>query len=72
MFVGWYRVGDPAGVIRDYGDTRPNPDGDWNSIPDAFADGAIQSISANYGGSYPPIPGSVTLSVYASYTKPVQ
>jgi hypothetical protein len=75
-FPGIYTIAiqtsEPTGVIRDYGDTRPNPDGDWNSIPDAFEDGAQESISANYGGGYPPLPGSSTLSVYATYTKPFQ
>lgn len=68
-FPGVYAIAiqtsDPTGVIRDYGDMRTNPDGDWNSIPDAFEDGALQSMDAA-----PPLPGSSTLSVYASYTKP--
>jgi hypothetical protein len=63
------QTGGTAGVVRDWGDTRPNPGGDWNSISDAFADGALTTIPSE---SYPPLPGSVTMSVYATYSVPPQ
>lgn len=63
------QTGDTGGVARDYGDTRPNPGGDWNSISDAFADGALTTIPYD---SYPPLPGGATMSVYASYSVPPQ
>jgi len=59
------QTGDTAGIVRDWGDNRPNPSGDWNSISDAFADGALTTIPSD---SYPPLPGSVTMSVYATYS----
>lgn len=60
------QTGDTAGVIRDYGDSRPNPDGNWQAIADAYADGPIETITPQYA----PAPGSVTMSVYATYTSP--
>jgi hypothetical protein len=59
------QTGDTAGVIRDYGDNRPDPDGNWGAIADSYADGPIQTIP-EYG--HLPAPGSVTLSVYADYS----
>jgi hypothetical protein len=59
------QTGDTGGVIRDYGDNRPNPAGNWAAIADAYADGPIQTIPAE---EHQPAPGSVTMSVYANYT----
>jgi hypothetical protein len=53
--------GDTAGVVRDYGDNRPDPSGNWGSVADPFADGAVDTIPVGTG------PG-VTLSVYAKYS----
>lgn len=59
------QTGDTAGVIRDYGDNRPEPGGNWYSMADPFADGAVDRIP-----SLGTTPGSVTLSVYATYSLP--
>jgi len=61
------QTGDTGGVIRDYGDSRPHPEGNWGSIADTFSDGPIQTIPASQ-----PAPGSSTLSVYALYSIPGQ
>lgn len=60
------QTGDTAGVIRDYGDSRPNPDGNWDYVVDAYADGPIDTITQEHL----PAPGSATMSVYATYTTP--
>jgi hypothetical protein len=61
------QTGDTGGVIRDYGDSRPHPEGNWGAIADAYSDGPIQTIPAST-----PAPGSVTMSVYARYSIPGQ
>jgi hypothetical protein len=66
------QTGDTAGVIRDYGDTRfgpinsPTPDGNWASIQDTYSDGALDYIPED---GHLPAPGSVTMSVYATYSE---
>jgi hypothetical protein len=56
--------GDAAGVVRDYGDGRVDPDGNWYGTADTFADGAIDIIPDN-------VPrGQGTMSVYATYSIP--
>jgi len=59
------QTGDTAGVIRDYGDSRPEPTGNWCSIADPFADGALDQVPP-----CAPAPNSSTLSVYATYALP--
>lgn len=59
------QTGDTAGVIRDYGDSRPNPTGNWYSIADTFADGALDQVP-----TLATAPNSSTLSVYATYALP--
>lgn len=70
-YPGTYEIalqtGDTAGVIRDYGDNRPDPDGNWGAIVDTYADGPMETIP-EYG--HLPAPGSVTMSVYATYSIP--
>ena len=65
------QTGATAGVIRDYGDNRPEPPypltGNWAAIADDYADGPIQTIPEP---DYLPAPGSVTMSVYATYSTP--
>jgi hypothetical protein len=61
------QTGDTAGVVRDYGDNRPDPSGNWGSVADPFADGAAGTVAAE---EWTPAPGSVTLSAYASYLLP--
>jgi len=34
------QTGDTGGVIRDYGDNRPHPEGNWASIADTYSDGS--------------------------------
>ena len=63
------QTGDTSGVIRDYGDNVPHPEGNWAAIADAYADGPIQTIPAP---DHQPAPGSVTMSVYARYSIPGQ
>jgi hypothetical protein len=59
--------GGPNAVVRDYGDNRSDLGANWNSRPDAFADGAVDTFPTND----PTIKsGDVTLSVYASYSLP--
>jgi hypothetical protein len=70
-----YRIviqsGDTAGVVRDFADRRKfvlcgscdDPDRNWYGMPDAFADGAVDSADA-------PSIGEGTLSVYATYSLP--
>jgi hypothetical protein len=60
------QTGDTAGVIRDYGDSRPEPTGNWYSIADPFADGALDQVPTNISTA----PNSSTLSVYATYALP--
>jgi hypothetical protein len=57
--------GDTAGVVRDYGDGRLDPGGNWAGENDAFSDGASQDLSEN-----PVSTGTGTLSVYATYSLP--
>jgi hypothetical protein len=65
------QTGGTAGVIRDYGDNRPEPlspmTGNWAAIQDDYADGPIQTIPEP---DHLPAPGSVTMSVYATYSIP--
>jgi hypothetical protein len=61
------QTGDTGGVLRDYGDSVPHPEGNWGAIADSYGDGPIQTIPAST-----PAPGSVTMSVYASYSIPGQ
>lgn len=58
------QTGDTAGVVRDYGDARPDERGNWRSIADPYADGALDRVP----DTLPTAPGSVTLSVYATYS----
>ena len=60
------QTGGTAGVVRDYGDSRPLPAGNWYSIADPFADGALNQLP----DSIVTAKGSATLSVYASYAVP--
>ena len=65
------QTGDTAGVIRDYGDTRPQPvsptpNGNWASIADTYSDGALDEIPQ---AGHEPAPGTGTMSVYLSYTE---
>ena len=60
------QTGGTAGVIRDYGDSRPLPVGNWYSIADSFADGALAQLP----DSIVTAKNSATLSVYASYALP--
>jgi len=60
------QTGDTAGVIRDYGDSRPEPTGNWYSLADPFADGALDRLPADQATA----PNSSTLSVYATFAIP--
>src|SRR5262249_37536467 len=51
------QTGDTAGVARDYGDSRPDPSGNWGSVADSFADGAAGTVAAE---EWTPAPGSAT------------
>jgi len=57
--------GDTAGVVRDYGDGRMDPLGNWFGKADPFADGALDQLS--YDGNST---GAGTLSIYATYSIP--
>jgi hypothetical protein len=66
----FYRIamqsGDTAGVVRDFGDSRPvvccGPPY-WFGLPDAFADGAVDDPGMR-------ISGEPALSVYATFSYP--
>jgi hypothetical protein len=58
------QTGDTGGVVRDYGDARPDERGNWRSIADPYADGALDRVP----DTLPTAPGSATLSVYATYS----